>query len=139
MVTRYYVCDACEHEFVLEQPMMEDLKKVCPKCKKQALYQDLTGQHVFVYQECKTLGHQAQRNTERMGKYELESKRKQDKEAKEKPRLDHMKKHGVVPANATEIPKNKSWYNTTGENLTEKLKPVLEDPKKTQKYIEEGK
>ena len=67
---------------VVKQNMHDPLKKKCPECGKLKLYQDLTGQHTFVYQECKTLGHQAERNTERMGKYELESKRKKDSEAK---------------------------------------------------------
>lgn len=34
---------------------------------------------------------------------------------------------------------NKSWYNTSGQNLTRDLKDVISDKNKTTKYIMEGK
>jgi putative FmdB family regulatory protein len=120
MVTRYYICDNCDHHMVIQQKMNDPLKKKCPECGKLKLYQDLTGQHTFVYQDCKTLGHQAQRNTERMGKYDLESKRKKDSEAKK------FKK------------KRSTWYNKEGADLKQGLKH-LNTPEKKHRYIMEGK
>jgi putative FmdB family regulatory protein len=37
MPTYDYVCDGCGHAFELFQPMMDDPKKTCPKCKKKKL------------------------------------------------------------------------------------------------------
>jgi len=37
MPTYDYVCDSCEHQFELFQPMKEDPKKQCPECGKKKL------------------------------------------------------------------------------------------------------
>jgi len=37
MPTYDYVCDACDHEFELVQPMKDNPIKKCPKCGKQKL------------------------------------------------------------------------------------------------------
>jgi len=120
MVTRYYICDECDYHMVAEQKMDAPLKKKCPECKKHKLYQDLSGQHSFVYQDCKTLGHQASRNTERMSKYELESKRRDHDKAKK------LKK------------KPSTWYNSEGKDLKKAL-VGLDTVDKKHKYIMEGK
>ena len=118
---RYYICDSCEFEFTHTHTSMDaPLKKKCPECGKHALYQDLSGQHSFVYQDCKTLGHQAQRNTDKMGKYDLEMRRKRDS------KVNDLKK------------KNAPWYNKEGVNLKESLKH-LDTAEKKDKYIMEGK
>ena len=119
MITRYYICDNCDHHMVVEQPMDEPLKKKCPECKKHKLYQDLSGQHSFVYQDPKTLGHLASRNTKRMGKYDLEMRRKKDEER------NKLKK------------RKPKWYNKEGENLPQKLSH-LTTPEKKHRYIMEG-
>ena len=120
MVNRYYICDKCDYSFVMKQKMSASLKKKCPECGKQALYQDLSGQHSFVYQDCKTLGHQAIRNTERMGKYDLESRRKKDEER------NKLKK------------RPSKWYNKEGKDLGKSLSH-LDTVDKRHKYIMEGK
>jgi hypothetical protein len=94
----------------------DPLKKKCPECGKYELYQDLTGQHTFIYQEPKTLGHLAERNTERAGKYELEKARS---EMRQKPEP------------------NKTWYNKEGKNLAKELSG-LNTPEKKKKYIFTG-
>jgi hypothetical protein len=107
---------------VVEHTSMDDpLKKKCPECKKMQLYQDLSGQHSFVYQDCKTLGHQAERNTERMGKYDLEMRRKRDS------KVEQAKKRS-----------KKSWYNPDGQDLKKDLSH-LDSAEKKHKYIMEGK
>lgn len=120
MINRYYICDNCDHHMVVKQKMDATLKKKCPKCGQYKLYQDLMGQHTFVYQEPKTLGHLGDRNRERMGKYELESKERDHSKAK------RAKK------------KKPTWYNAEGANLKEKLKDI-NTPEKKHKYIMEGK
>lgn len=116
-INRYYICDACDHHFMISQERDEPLKKRCPACKKNKLYQDLTGQHTMVYQEPKTLGHLAERNTERAGKYELEN-------ARNKP--NKIKKSGKP-----------TWYNPDAQNLPKTLSD-LDTVKKKQKYIMTG-
>lgn len=116
-INRYYICDACDYHFEVEQDRDAPLKKKCPECGKHELYQDLTGQHAFIYQEPKTVGHLAERNTERAGKYELESARsKHRKVKKEKP---------------------KTWYNPDGQDLKKDLSD-LNTVQKKQKYIMTG-
>jgi putative FmdB family regulatory protein len=116
-INRYYICDACDHHFELLQDRDEPLKQKCPKCKKNKLYQDLTGQHSFVYQEPKTVGHLADRNTAKMGKYELETKRSKHKK---------VRKEG-----------HKTWYNPEGKDLPKTLNDIDTVPK-AQKYIMTG-
>lgn len=116
MVSRYYICDHCNYRFKKEQKLHDKILKKCPSCKSMSLYQDLTGQHTFVYQEPKTVGHLAQKNTEQMGKYELEQKRK------DLPKKSQGKK---------------TWYNPEGENLKNKLSK-LDTKEKQQKYIMTG-
>lgn len=117
MISRYYICDVCDYHFMISQDRDAPLKKKCPECKKNKLYQDLTGQHTMVYQEPKTLGHLADRKTERMGKYELESKRSEHRKLKSKGKP--------------------TWYNPDAKNLPKTLAD-LDTVKKKQKYIMTG-
>jgi len=119
-MNRYYICDNCDYHWIVEQKMADPLKKKCPECGKMKLYQDLTGQHTFVYQEPKTLGHLAERNNKKFGKYTLEEKRNEHGAAK------RLKK------------KRKPWYNKEGKDLTQELSS-LNTPEKKHKYIMDGK
>ncbi len=116
-INRYYICDSCDHHFEISQERDESLKKKCPACKRNTLYQDLTGQYAMIYQEPKTVGHLAERNTERAGKYELESARAKHK---------RVKKEGAKP-----------WYNPDGKNLPTALSHI-DSVEKKQKYIMNG-
>lgn len=113
MVTRYYICDNCGNKFILQQKLHDPIKKKCQICGKYELYQDLTGQHTFVYGEPTNLGHLAERNTQKMGKYELEAKRGP---AKTKPT---------------------TWYNTEGSDLKKELSN-LDTAEKKHNYIMKG-
>lgn len=80
MPTYVYKCDKCEHEFELKQSFSDKPRVKCPQCKKRALYKVPQLSHFFVKNatsEIKTLGHLADRNTSKMGKYELEKKREE--------------------------------------------------------------
>jgi hypothetical protein len=101
--------------------MHAGLKRKCPECGKNELYQDLSGQSSFVYQEPETLGHQARRNTERMGTYEREEKQHSDDNTSK------IKKY-----------ENKTWYNPDGKDLKNELKH-LKTREQKHKYIMEGK
>ena len=102
---------------MVQQKMEAPLKRKCPECGKSELYQDLSGQHTFVYQELKTLGHLAERKTERAGKYELQSIRKKNPK---------VKSEG-----------ESKWYNPDKKDLTKEL-ANLDTPEKKQDYIMKG-
>lgn len=76
MPRRYYICDNkdCSHTFDITQKYEEQTLTKCPECKCETLYQDLSGMYFSVAKEPTTVGHLADRNTKKMGKYELESK-----------------------------------------------------------------
>lgn len=74
MPTYQYRCDFCSHEFEIKQKYDDKPKKRCPKCKSHKLYRVYSA-YVAVRNEPKTLGHLADRNTQKMGKYELENAR----------------------------------------------------------------
>ncbi len=116
-INRYYICDSCDYHFVISQDRDESLKKKCPECGKSKLYQDLTGQHTFIYQEPQTVGHLAERNTERAGKYELEAVRSKHKKVKKD--------------------KGAPWYNPDSKNLPVALSHI-DTVEKKQNYIMKG-
>jgi len=115
---RVYICDNCCHEFeFIHNSIHDPLKKKCPECGKIKLYQDLTGQSTFIYQEPKTIAHQAHRNTERMGAYELQEKRDKDNTV-QKEKQENRKR----------------WYNPEGKDLKKSLSD-LKTPKQKKDYI----
>lgn len=92
MPTYEYKCnkDDCGYQFELKQGFDDKPKKKCPICKRNSLEKLLFAPHVFVKlgdSELKTVGHLAHRNTENMGKYELESKEEKDPNQQRKKRL----------------------------------------------------
>lgn len=110
------VCGNCGFEFELNKSIHDPFPTKCPQCKKHKLYQDYSVPYFAIRQDPKTLGHLAERNTEKMGKYELESARNKGPHRKEKPRL---------------------WYNADGKNLTSELRHLDTEAKK-QNYILKG-
>ena len=118
MINRYYVCSNCNYSFMIQQNMHDKLKKKCPTCGAYALYQDLTGQHTFVYQSPTTLGHLAEKNTKKMGTYELEKR-------------EYEKNKGEMGKRTA------PWYNTDNVSLPNELKD-LDTVEKKQKYIMKG-
>lgn len=117
MITRVYICDACEHSFEKEQGLHDKIKKKCPLCGKHKLYQDLSGQYVGRANEPSTVGHIADKNTQKMGRYELEDKR------------------ATLPTSKKKV---RPWYNKDGENLNKKL-GHLQTKEQVNDYIFQGK
>jgi putative FmdB family regulatory protein len=133
-----YVCDNCEHTFDLKQGYHDKPKKKCPACKKHKLRRVFSLAYASVKQEAKTVGHQAQRNTEEMGRYELEEKRAGYKKEKDAAKLASLKQMGVADKEATELPSKKTWYNPEGKDMVKEHKD-LNTPEKAKKFILEGK
>ena len=84
MPTYEYVCSGCGHSFEIVQPMKDKTKRKCPSCKKTKLKRVIGTPMVFIKGEPQTVGHQAERNTEKMGRYELGDKEGKRKESSKK-------------------------------------------------------
>lgn len=135
-IKRYYICDACDYHFYTLQERDENLLKRCPKCRKHKLYQDLTGQHSYVYGEPTTLGHQADRNTQNMGKYELQDRRRKEKLDTLKQRRKPLVDKGILSPDNIDKEAD-PWF---GKLEKKKEKEIIEDKtfQKAHKYIMEG-
>jgi predicted nucleic acid-binding Zn ribbon protein len=64
------------------QEIKEKPLKKCSSCKKHKLERVIFAPHVFVRGEATTLGQLAERNSEKMGKSQVQEKTLQDKESK---------------------------------------------------------
>jgi hypothetical protein len=64
--------------------MKDKTKRKCPSCKKTKLKRVIGTPMVFIKGEPQTVGHQAERNTEKMGRYELGDKEGKRKESSKK-------------------------------------------------------
>lgn len=133
MVTRGYICDACEHTFEVQQPLHEEKLKKCPQCERETLYQDLRGQYHAI-REVKTLGQLAERNTKKLGRYGLDSKVEQERQKKLKKNQEVLKKSGVdLPLEKCE---HKPWYGTLNSESATKINKMTTEQKA--KYIMDG-
>lgn len=136
MIKRYYICDNCDHSFDTYQPMGEKLKKRCPNCKKNKLYQDLSGLYTSVKQ-CNTIGSLAEENTRKLGKYGLE-----EKEAKAKEKDDQImknKRDRLRASGLKVLEPNESSPKLSKENYKKIIKNGQLDKKAAIKYIKDGK
>ena len=84
MPTYEYACSNCGHSFEIVQLMKDKKKRKCPSCKKIKLKRVIGKPMVFIKGEPQTVGHQAERNTEKMGRYELGDKEGKRKESSKK-------------------------------------------------------
>lgn len=84
MPTYEYRCSGCGHGFEIVQSMKDKTKRKCPQCGKNRLERVLGTPLVFTKGEPQTIKHLAERNTERMGKYELGDKIGEVEEANKK-------------------------------------------------------
>lgn len=115
MPTYEYKCSSCEHSFEIVQSMKDKQKRKCPACKKPKLEKVLGTPMVFVKGEPQTIGHLADRNTQKMGRYELGDKEGKRKEAAKK---------------------DKPIF---GEGAASKKEIQKMTPAQKKRYIEEGK
>ena len=114
-----YICDACSHTLEQLEKFEQSRKKKCPVCKKYKLYVDCSGVGAAIYSTPQTLGHQASRNTERMGTWERQEKQQKLAEKhtrtkkKPKPFWRDTDKPDMSLAKLT--PAQKKKYIQTGE------------------------
>lgn len=75
MPTYHYACKSCEHEEMIVQSIKSEPETICVSCGEAALERVIHAPDLLIRGEPKTLGQLADRNTSKMGKYELEAKR----------------------------------------------------------------
>lgn len=106
-----YRCDQCGHNFEIKQKYEDKPKKKCPECKAHKLYRVYSA-YAFILGEPKTVGHLADRNTQKMGKYELEaarSKLRPTERPESKAKRKKLRKLGSL------TPEQKTKYIEKGE------------------------
>jgi len=122
MPTYQYLCNNCEYAFEIEQSIKDAKKRKCPECKKSRLKRLIGAPMIFVKGEPQTIGHWAERNTEKMSKYELGDKMGEQQEAKDKA------KKGTS--------RDKPWYKKHGSATKSEISKMSDDQKA--KYVKDG-
>ena len=137
-VSRHYICDKCDHEFLAQESIKKAPRRKCPACNKMSLCQNLTGgQPPIVKREATTIGQLAERNSKAMGKFGVAEQTRKDKEQYSKRKNEYLKKQGINQT-VEEIKAEKTWYNPDGKDLKKDLKDVVASPDKAKKYILTG-
>ena len=141
MLTYHYKCETekCDCEFEVEQRITEKSFTLCPQCQLESLHRVIYPPIAFVKEELgpnSTVGRWAEKNTESMGKMELEDKRLQQEnsriEAKQQLQNQMSEKYGTTPIDYSK--QKKPWYRKVGADKLNKL-----TPQQKEKYIQTGK
>ncbi len=140
MITYHNKCTNCSHEFDIQKSIKEKFNNFCPECKQETLERVIHSPISFVREDITdktTLGRLADKNTNKMGKYELQEKRektRQDKIKGQRIAQEEMaKKTGKSPL---EIPDKEPWYRKNGVG-TKKINEMT--PTQKEKYIRTGR
>lgn len=129
MPTYEYKCNECQHHLEIKQSFSDAPLVDCPKCKLPELERIISGGLAsFISKDPTTIGQLAERNTAKMGHYELQEKRQFQKESEE-----HSKAQALHESGVKERPT--PFYGKADH----KKIASLDTPEKVQKYILEGK
>jgi hypothetical protein len=140
---RYYICEFCDHRVQKEQKPDDPKRyKKCPACKRNGLYQDLSGVYCGV-REVKTLGQVMERNTKKLGTYGLQAKEHEEKERQKQifeGKQEKLKKafpKAKLPKfeDKSPIPETPGFVKKAIESQTTEKKKA----ERAKKYILEGK
>ena len=133
MITYEYLCPDCGNNFEIEQSIKDKPINICDKCNSTSIHRVIHCATVFVDQGAKTLGQVAERNTKKMGKYELQEKRENHKRSEELARheasMEAAKKTGLKHLDR----RGKSGIS---KETVDKISQM--NPEQVKKYIHEG-
>lgn len=118
-----YECKKCLHSEEVFQKMSDEPLTKCPSCKKKQFRRIITQVTGFV-KGGNTVGHLAEKNTKKLGKYALEEKV-----------LEHSKRSEACKRHLKKNSPNK-LYGKLDEKTRNK---VLKNAQTKRKYILEGK
>lgn len=122
-----YKCSNCLHNFEIYQGILEDALERCPECHVDRLYRVPHAPMCFTRGEPTTLGHLADRNSEKFGKAEC-----QERELRAKERV--AKSTGKKSKEPSQTP---WWRNGSIPGLIKKDNMLT--PTECQQYTEELK
>lgn len=133
MITYEYLCE-CGNNFEIEQSIKDKPINICDKCKSSDIHRVIHAPStVFVDQGPKTLSQLAERNTKKMGKYQVEDKRFAHKQSEEMARhqasIEAGKKLGFTP-------EDRRGKKGMSKETVDKISKM--SPEKVKKYIHEG-
>lgn len=134
MPTYHLQCGDCSHQVFLKQGMTEALPTTCPQCGEETL-QTVFHAATVIDLTPRTVGAQADRNTERMGLYEVQEKRQELAAIRQRGRAEINLPPGMESARPEKY--EAPWYRpgTTGPDLS----LARLSPEQRTKFIEEGK
>lgn len=126
-----YECDNCGKNFEIQQSIHDKSLTKCPQCKKNKLYRIIFAPYIINHTEPSNVVSLAERNTSKMGKYELETKRRKDSVDRRVDTLSQKLPRGaeIVKRKDTKAP----WWRP-GTDRPIDLKKI----KNVKKYIETG-
>jgi len=125
--TYEYECKECGHRLEERQSFSDTPLLDCPECHLLGLERIISGGlGSFMQKDPTTLGHQADRNTQKMGKYELQEKRKYQEESGNAAHAKALEEAGYVKD-------YKPFYGKPTKNIKNLT------PKQQERYILEGK
>ena len=112
-----FTCEKCGHnqeKFWLISEYDNNLKSCkCEKCKSRKIYRNYQSDNMYgSVREVKTVGQLAERNTKKMGRYELENRLKEDKIPEE---IEKRNKRQKLNKLAKMNDKQKTKYIMEGE------------------------
>jgi len=81
MPTYEYLCDSCSNNFEIQQSIKDKPINLCDSCGSDSIHRVIHVTTVFCSKDATTLGQLAERNTKKMGKLELEDKRRNHRES----------------------------------------------------------
>jgi putative FmdB family regulatory protein len=115
MPTYDFECEPCAYHTEIKQGFNDPGTHECPVCGQQTLKKIfITAPTVFVRGEPSTIGHLAERNTEKMSKTELDAKREGDKFQK-KLTSEMKSKREMHRSIQSMTPEQQTHYIKTGE------------------------
>jgi putative FmdB family regulatory protein len=130
----HYKCRECSHEFLTKRGMTETPIRMCPECGMETLE---TVFHAVMVLDLtpKTIGGQADKNTTRMGLYEVQEKRHELQLLKQRGRREMNLPTGMESARP-EKPETPWWRpGTTGPDMA--LTKLT--PEQKAEFVEEGR
>lgn len=133
MITYEYLCDDCGNNFEIEQSIKDKPINLCDNCNSTSIHRVIHCTTVFVDQGVKTLGQLAERNTKKMGKYELQDRREFHKKSEELARheasIEAARKLGSTPIDR----RGKKGISKESVDKISKM-----SPNEVKRYINEG-
>jgi len=141
MITYEYECEECKHNFDTQQSIKEKPLVKCPNCLKDSLQRVIHVGIAFVKEgitDKTTLGKLAEVNTAKMGTYEKQEKREEQRQAKiaakEALQQEKAAKAGANPIDVRKQP----FYKKINPNPAGPTKINKMTAAEKERYVKEG-